>query len=316
MRYSILGFNQEKLLDYNISMNELLLLQYIYDVQASTKMEHILDDDGYTYTWVCHAKICEDLPILNISETQLKRYIKHLIDIKLIVSKRVSDNSLRGTKAYYGITESCENLRYFSHDQVSKMTLKNDQVSKMTPVQVSKMTLENARPSIKNDTSYSILNNNSKLLNNISISKDIDMDIVENVKKSSNNDIKDSCIKYFIDMYHNICVSLPRVRTITDKRKKAIMKIVHKYSNEDIEECLRLAESSGFLTGKNDRGWKADIDFILREDKFVSILEGKYKTKYKRNNAITDMDVRSNTMSKDDLKEFKEAIKNGELQRF
>lgn len=28
--------------------------------------------------------------------------------------------------------------------------------------------------------------------------------------------------------------------------------------------------------GKNDRGWKADFDFLMRVDKATSILEGKY----------------------------------------
>ena len=31
-----------------------------------------------------------------------------------------------------------------------------------------------------------------------------------------------------------------------------------------------------FLMGKNDRKWRADLDFLMTESKFISIIEGKY----------------------------------------
>lgn len=37
----------------------------------------------------------------------------------------------------------------------------------------------------------------------------------------------------------------------------------------------RICQSS-FLTGQNDRGWKADFDFFLRPDAVAKIMEGKY----------------------------------------
>lgn len=167
MRYSILGFNQEKLLAYDISMNEILLLSYIYEVQASPKMEHTIKND-MTYTWLYHAKIQEDLPILNVSERQLNRYIKNLIDCGLIVSTKVSNDLLRGTKAYYGITDECEDLRYYSQDHMTNMTH------------------ENSRPHDKYDTSDSKLSFTNSKLNN-TISKDI-------VKKPKKANLFDKCV--------------------------------------------------------------------------------------------------------------------------
>ena len=34
--------------------------------------------------------------------------------------------------------------------------------------------------------------------------------------------------------------------------------------------------SSPFLSGQNDRGWKADFDWCLKEANFVKITEGRY----------------------------------------
>ena len=191
MRYSILSFNQEKLLQYKLSMNEVLLLQYIYEVQASPKMHHEVKNNT-TCTWLDHKKIHEDLPILDVSETQLKRYLKHLVDCNLIVRTQISNDLLRGTKSYYGITETCEQLRYDA-DQVSKMTLENDQVSKMS--------CETTRPSIKNELSDSKLLEDSKL--NKSISKDIDTNFSFGTKKSTVKSKKpsmyDKCVSVIND---------------------------------------------------------------------------------------------------------------------
>lgn len=116
MRYSILGFNQEKLLQYDLSMNEVLLLNYIYEAQASPTMSHIIRDNQ-CYTWLSHDKIQEDLPVLNISKDRLKKLIKNIVDEGLIISYQELNGPTHGSKAYYGITEACEDLRYYNQDR-------------------------------------------------------------------------------------------------------------------------------------------------------------------------------------------------------
>lgn len=133
--------------------------------------------------------------------------------------------------------------------------------------------VKNARQTSKKcyaDSQKMLTNNidNKQTNNKISISKDID-----------NREIE-----WFLENYHSICVSLPKVMKLSEKRKKAILKILNNFSKDNILECFELAEQSDFLKGNNDRGWKADIDFILREDKFINILEGKYGGKKRRNN--------------------------------
>lgn len=92
-------------------------------------------------------------------------------------------------------------------------------------------------------------------------------------------------IDKFVDLYNEHCFKLPRIKALTDKRKKAIQVIIKNYTWDDIITAFDLAQESDFLTGNNDRGWKANIDFILREDKFVGILEGRYNNKKKSKSA-------------------------------
>ena len=83
------------------------------------------------------------------------------------------------------------------------------------------------------------------------------------------------------ELYNDRCNKLPKARQLSEKRKKAIRAILKKYSLDEIIQVFDKANASDFLTGKNDRGWVADFDFIFREDKFLSILEGKYNGKKK-----------------------------------
>ncbi len=47
---------------------------------------------------------------------------------------------------------------------------------------------------------------------------------------------------------------------------------------------LEKLKSSPFLCGDNDRGWKADIDFFLRESSFTKLMEGAYDRKKSNGN--------------------------------
>ena len=139
MRYTILGFNQELLIKYDLNMNEVLLLDYIYNAVASPTMTHKIENN-VSYVWLNHKKILEDLPILNIGEDRLKRLLQHLIEVHLIQSVR--DVVGRGSKSYYCITEECEELRFSTHE-VLKTTLHNDDRSVKNNTSDNKLIINN-----------------------------------------------------------------------------------------------------------------------------------------------------------------------------
>jgi hypothetical protein len=87
----------------------------------------------------------------------------------------------------------------------------------------------------------------------------------------------------FINFFNGTCTNFPNVKKITENRKKAISVILKKFTKQEIAEALRLANKSDFLNGDNQRGWKADFDFIIKENSITKILEGSYE-KTKRNN--------------------------------
>lgn len=81
-----------------------------------------------------------------------------------------------------------------------------------------------------------------------------------------------------IDLYHEILPRLPKVAKLSEKRKRAI-RSRWKGDADNLDywrQYFRHAASSKFLHGQNDRGWIADIDFMIREDVMIKMQEGKY----------------------------------------
>ena len=102
---------------------------------------------------------------------------------------------------------------------------------------------------------------------------EIELDIEKDKKINKYNDV--------VEIYNTYCTNLAQVQKLTEKRKIAINKLLKEINLEQFKEICAIANKSDFLTGNNDRNWKADFDFIIRPDKAVSILEGKYSYKQK-----------------------------------
>lgn len=94
-------------------------------------------------------------------------------------------------------------------------------------------------------------------------------------KKNKVKEIKEKENK-IKEIYNSTCTNLPEIQKITEKREKAIDKFLQEFTEEQFQEICSIANNNPFLTGNNDRKWKADFDFLMRIDKATSILEGKY----------------------------------------
>ena len=75
----------------------------------------------------------------------------------------------------------------------------------------------------------------------------------------------------FVDIFNRECLKLPKIRTLTDKRKTKIKTFLKTFSLNDWSEICKIANANNFLSGTNDRGWKADFDWLSKEtrDKFI-----------------------------------------------
>lgn len=72
-------------------------------------------------------------------------------------------------------------------------------------------------------------------------------------------------------------IGLAQVQRVTEPRRRALKaRLAECDGIEGWHAALAKIEASPFLTGNNDRGWRADFDFVTRESSFTKIMEGKY----------------------------------------
>lgn len=94
-----------------------------------------------------------------------------------------------------------------------------------------------------------------------------------------------------VDLYHKYCLSFSKVMIINDSRKKVIGARYKEYKQDlsIFETLFKKAEESEFLKGNNDRGWKANFDWLINSTNMVKVLENNYANKKQggNNNAST-----------------------------
>ena len=65
---------------------------------------------------------------------------------------------------------------------------------------------------------------------------------------------------------------------------------IKEYSKNDVLTVIENVKYSDFLKGNNNRNWTADIDWILKPNNFIKVLEGNYnkdKEHVKRNETLS-----------------------------
>ena len=237
MKYSILGFNQEKIVNYAVNdedkvlkcdLTDLLILNYIIYAQANPKLLH-----ENNYVWLQHEHIREDLPILNIAEGTLKNRLTKLRKMNLIDSVVKANNNGQGTKTFYATTSFC-------YDMVFESTsLKNDVVD---------------------EARHSKMTSNNKQLDNTKVEDTISIN-TNSIANSQNFTFGTKQEKPKKDNLYSKCVAL--VTEFTDDE------ILRSYLTEFLKRCLANSKESGVPFYTNTFRGKLNKLKTLSEDNYV-----------------------------------------------
>lgn len=71
MKYTIEGFNQEKMVDWKLDCTDAVLLRFIVDFYLTRKMIKIKDDDGDQYFWLSYQCVIDELPLAGINNREV-----------------------------------------------------------------------------------------------------------------------------------------------------------------------------------------------------------------------------------------------------
>ena len=111
--------------------------------------------------------------------------------------------------------------------------------------------------------------------------------------------------KAVVDLFNETCPSLPKVRDLTDQRRRAIKaRIMEGNTAEDFREVFAKVQASSFLTGKNG-GWKCGFDWILKPANWQKIKEGNYDNEARKaSNQALNYAQRNDSGQWDDIVQY------------
>ena len=68
----------------------------------------------------------------------------------------------------------------------------------------------------------------------------------------------------------------PPIRKMTSQRERQLNARLKDSTLEEWMQAMAALERSQFCRGENERGWRADFDFLLQPKSFTKLLEGAY----------------------------------------
>ena len=87
------------------------------------------------------------------------------------------------------------------------------------------------------------------------------------------------------DAWNEICINLPRVGVVSDKRVAKVKARLKQAPIDYWRTVFTKMNTTPFLNGENDRGWKATFDWVIKNDENADkVMSGAYgppKVKYK-----------------------------------
>lgn len=104
-------------------------------------------------------------------------------------------------------------------------------------------------------------------------------DATISISKSISSKKESVSIEEAISAYNELAdeIGLPKAQRFTESRRTALrLRLEECGGLEGWAVALAKIRGSPFLRGENDRGWRASLDFMLRQSSFTKIMEGAY----------------------------------------
>lgn len=112
MRYTVLGLQQSKLIEYDLDLIDALLIDTLMKMYSTNGFEYIVENNK-KYIWINQTYLTEYLPIIGTKKT-MQRRIKRLED-KGVIERKVKHrkNGIKGNFSYIAFTKKHKSLTEF-----------------------------------------------------------------------------------------------------------------------------------------------------------------------------------------------------------
>lgn len=83
-------------------------------------------------------------------------------------------------------------------------------------------------------------------------------------------------IQFYNSTMEQSGATIPKVKSIEGTRKKHVSARIREYGRNAFADMIRKAAASDFLNGRNERGFTATFDWLIRPSNFIKVIEGNY----------------------------------------
>lgn len=257
MRYAILGFNQERVLNLQkehngkvkkLDVTDLLILKDIADFMNRSKIIKYTIDDK-VYFSVQYSAIIEDLPLIDIKKQALSDRLDKMCILGVLEKKVIKNQS--GTFVAFRMGCEYESLIY-------------EPTSSEVRVQ-----------------EYSTTNQNTTITNNNREDKEVIEDKSSITKKEG---IDYALLASLWNANLQSCTKISKLERMSDKRKKAVKSLLNT-CDSNVEEFSRLIMTlpyaDDWVLGTSTKGWVISFDWLIANTSnwYVRALEGEMHKK-------------------------------------
>jgi predicted phage replisome organizer len=166
----------------------------------------------------------------------------------------------------YEMIEIVDNIYCISNWKKYQSTEKLEQIREKTRQRVAKYR-ENKRIPEQISEKQDDVTLHVTQCNAIELDKELDINTCQ----------KKICYEQYAEKWNSLYPLFAKITKLTPKRQALIKaRLKEGYSQEDIFAVFDRASASSFLLGNGGTGWKADFDWVLKADRFVEIVEGKW----------------------------------------
>ena len=256
-----------------------------------------LRDDGKLYYEGIESDFASELALdIDEDEENVKVTIQFLMSYGLL--EQINEEEfvlakcaeLTGNECY-----SAERVRNLRNRQKKALQCNTDVTSSNAPVTECNKTVHPCNEEIEKEIE-------KELEIDIELEKEIDKEI-DNRDRVSSNGKTVTPYADIVNLYNSICLSYPKVTTISDRRKQALKARLNKYTLDDFKKMFELAEASDFLKGSNNRDWSANFDWLIKDSNMAKVLDGNYNN-YTRKNGNRKEEVQEHGQQQCDGIEF------------
>ena len=181
MKFTINGFNQNKLIELGLTLEDVMILRYFIDFKDSGNMicEVI---DGENYYWVKYEGVMKELPILNLKKDSLYRRFKKMCSLNILKHKTVKR---AGNYSYYAVGSKYIELISDKKELIEKVKPKTIQIKEDKKTSTSEINPSDHKEDInKNFNNKQYINKSLKIVDKNILS--VDKNSIKSIDSNKN----------------------------------------------------------------------------------------------------------------------------------